>query len=254
MKVVAVIQARMGSTRLPGKVMLPLAGEHVLSHDIRRVNAASCVDETVVATSTGKQDDIVKRYASREGATVFRGSENDVLGRMFGAARKTDADVVVRVTADCPLVAPEIIDAVVERLIETDAEYACTTIERTFPRGLGVDAFTMDSFESVEERSDEPHQREHVVPYYHEHNDRFDTEIVTSEDVYTDARYQDRTDLRITLDEADDYEFFRRLYSEMEWDDIIDTRRAIDYIDEHDLDQINSSVQQKTVSNSPDQG
>ena len=245
MNIVAVIQARMGSTRLPGKVMLPLAGEHVLSHDIHRVKAASCIDETVVATSTGKQDDIVKRYAAREGATVFRGSENDVLGRMFGAARKANADVVVRVTADCPLVAPEIIDTVVERLIETDSEYACTTIERTFPRGLGADAFTMDSFETVEERSNEPYEREHVVPYYHDHPDQFDIEKVTSDDVYTESRYQNRTDLRITLDEADDYELFRRLYNELEWNRIIDVRNAIDYVDQNNLKKINDSVNQK---------
>ena len=102
MKVVPVIQARMGSSRLPGKVMLPLNCDHVLEHDVRRVASADRVDEVVVATSEEKQDDIVERYAEREGAHVHRGSEDDVLGRMYEAASERDADVVVRVTADCP--------------------------------------------------------------------------------------------------------------------------------------------------------
>lgn len=245
MKVVAVMQARMGSSRLPGKVMLSLDDEPVIAHDIARVDAASTVDETVVATSTQTGDDIIERYASRAGATVFRGSESDVLGRMFAAADESDADIVVRVTADCPLVAPEIIDAVVEKLKETGADYACTTIERTFPRGLGADAFTFESFETVEKRSTEPYEREHVVPYYHEQTDQFDIETVRSEMVYETDRHQDRTDLRLTLDEADDYELFCRIYEEMEYDDIIDAQDAIDYVDSNNLNEINDHIEQK---------
>lgn len=247
MKVVGVIQARMGSSRLPGKVMLPLAGEHVIEHDVARVRAASNVDETVVATTTHSRDDIVDRYASRGGASVFRGSESDVLGRMFGAARRANANIVVRVTADCPLVAPEIIDTVVDRLRETGAEYTCTTIKRTFPRGLGVDAFTLRSFEIVEEQAHEPYEREHVVPYYHEHPEQFDIEMVTSQDVYAESEYQDRTDLRLTLDEADDYELLRRVYEEVEWHGILEARDAIDYIDQNDIGRLNKHVEQKSV-------
>ncbi|AUV81812.1 hypothetical protein C2R22_09265 [Salinigranum rubrum] len=104
MNVVAVIQARMGSSRLPGKVMLPLDGRHVLEHVVRRTAAATSIDEVVVATSENGADDIIARYAERAGATVFRGSETDVLDRMYHAAKGAEADVVVRITADCPLI------------------------------------------------------------------------------------------------------------------------------------------------------
>lgn len=102
MKTVAIIQARMGSTRLPGKVMLPLDGSHVLTHDVQRVRKAETVDEVIVATSTKTADDIVARYADRAGATVFRGSEDDVLDRMFSAATEVNAETVVRITGDSP--------------------------------------------------------------------------------------------------------------------------------------------------------
>jgi spore coat polysaccharide biosynthesis protein SpsF len=247
MNVVAVIQARMGSSRLPGKVMLPLASEHVIIHDVSRVDAAQQVDETVVATSTKTQDDIVTRYASRGGASVFRGSESDVLGRMLGAAREADADIVVRVTGDCPLVAPEVIDAIVERLLETEADYVSSGLERTFPRGLGAEAFTFDSFETVGRKASKPYEREHVTTYYQEYPDQFDIENVESTAVFHDERYHDRTDLRLTLDEADDYELFRRVYDGLDWTGIIDVRDAINYIDEYDLANINNHVQQLTL-------
>lgn len=247
MKVVAVIQARMGSTRLPGKVMLPLAGEHVINHVISRVATASNVDETVVATSTGKQDDIIERYASRGGATVFRGSESDVLARMFSAAHEADADIVVRITADCPLVAPEVIDATVKRLQQKGIEYVSTDIELTFPRGIGAESFTFESFEIVEEMTGEPYEREHVTTAYLEQPERFSTENIASDDVYNADRYRDRTDLRLTLDEADDYELIRRLYNELEWSETLSVRNAIDYIDNNDLAEINNHVHQKSL-------
>jgi len=248
MHVVAVIQARMGSSRLPGKVMLPLAGEHVLTHDVRRVDAAGAVDKTVVATSTGKQDDIVTRYADRAGADVFRGSETDVLARMFQAAGEADADIVVRVTADCPLVVPEAVDAVVDRLRESKADYASTNVNRTLPRGLGAEAFTYTSFKQVAAEAETPFEREHVTPRYHQNPNQFDVKTVTSEAVFASEDYRDRTDLRLTLDEADDYELLRTVYEGVEWDgdQLLDARDAIDYIDENDLAEINSNVEQKT--------
>lgn len=250
MHIVAVIQARMGSSRLPGKVMLPLAGEHVLTHDVRRVDAAETVDETVVATSTGTQDDIVARYAERAGADVFRGAENDVLNRMSRAAREADADVVVRVTGDCPLVAPEAIDAVVCRLRETGADYASTTVERTLPRGLGAEAFTFESFERVQKRANEPYEHEHVTPRYYENPKEFHVRTVTSEAVFDADRHRDRTDLRLTLDEADDYDLLRTIYEGIEWDGVLDARDAIDFVDENDLEILNRGVQQKSYRES----
>lgn len=246
MRTVAIIQARMGSTRLPGKVMLPLDGEHILTHDIHRTSAADTVDDVVVATSTETADDIIARYAERAGATVHRGSESDVLERMFQAAKREDADVVVRITGDCPLIAPDVIDRVVERLIETDADYSTNILERTFPRGLDVESFTFESFRRVYKEVTGSFYREHVTPYYREQNDLFNCTSVTSTDVFDSSRLQNRTDLRLTLDEADDYELLRQVYQGINWTGILPIQDAIDYIDANDLATVNKNVEQKT--------
>ena len=245
-QVVASIQARMGSTRLPGKVMLPLAAEHALSHTIRRVKSTEYVTNTMVATSKQMADDIVARYAARSGADVFRGSESDVLGRIYRAARSADADVIVRITGDCPLIDPETIDTVVREILDGDTQYAANIFEHTFPRGLDVEAFTFESFEYVHEEATEPHHREHVTPYYREQEDVFSTESVTSEDVFDEPQFQNRGDLRLTLDEADDYEVLRTIYENVPFDDILRIREAIRYVDENDLMELNASVEQKS--------
>ncbi|WP_276258624.1 cytidylyltransferase domain-containing protein [Haloglomus litoreum] len=247
-RVVAVVQARMGSTRLPGKVMLPLAGEHVLTHDVRRLRAAEAVDEVVVATSTAGRDDIVARYAERAGAAVHRGPEDDVLGRMHAAARDADADVVVRATGDDPLVAPAVVNACAEA-VRAGADYAGNTIDRTFPQGLVVEAMSMASFDRVEAASDEPHQREHVTQYYLEHPDAFEREPVRWDDVYDWPLPCDRRDVRLALDEPDDYELLSAVYGGVEPDDrgILPVRDAITYALAEGLTEWNRHVGQTKV-------
>lgn len=247
MKVVTVIQARMGSSRLPGKVMLPLAGKHVLTHDVRRTSSSTVVDDVVVATSRKDSDDIVARYGSRSGATVHRGSETNVLSRVFEAADRVNADVVVRVTGDCPLVDPETLTDVTQPILSDGADYAANILERTFPRGLDVEAFTFESFERVHEEATDPHHREHVTPYYRENPDEFDVVNVTSDEVFDDPQFRDRSDLRLTLDEADDYEVLREVYENVDYDGILPVRDAIRYVDDHDLMSLNESVEQKEV-------
>ena len=132
----AIIQARIGSTRLPGKVMYALDGTHTLAYVVKRVSKAETVDDTVVATSTELSDDVIERYASVAGADVVRGSESDVLSRFHRAAKRYSSDVLVRVTADCPLISPDTINEVVHRLIKIDADYSTNIIERAFPRGF----------------------------------------------------------------------------------------------------------------------
>jgi spore coat polysaccharide biosynthesis protein SpsF len=247
-RVVAVVQARMGSTRLPGKVLLPLAGEHVLTHDVRRLQAAETVDAVVVATSTAGRDDIVARYAERAGAGVHRGPESDVLGRLHAAAREADADIVVRATGDDPLVAPAVVDSCAER-VRAGADYAANTIERTFPQGLVVEAVSMDSFDTVEARSDEPHQREHVTQYYLEHPDAFARENVRWSEVYDWPLPCDRREIRLALDEPDDYELLRAVYEGVHPDDrgIVPVHEAIEYALAADLTEWNRHVGQTKV-------
>lgn len=252
MHTVAVLQARMGSTRLPGKVMLPLDGKHVLQHVVHRTETARAIDRVVVATSQTTADDIVARYAERAGAGLFRGSESDVLNRMYRAAEREHADVVVRITADCPLVSPDVIDYITDCIITTGADYVANIIGRTFPRGLDVEAFTFESFERVEELATDPHHREHVTPYYREHEEHFDTVSVSSDEIFDKDWMHDRTDIRLTLDEADDYDLLRAVYEMVEYDGVLPVQEAVRCIDQQDLRGVNAQIDQKELGDAPD--
>ncbi|AZH26320.1 cytidylyltransferase domain-containing protein [Haloplanus aerogenes] len=250
MTTVGVLQARMGSSRLPGKMMYPLACRPVVEHVVRRVQRAETLDELVVAISEHPSDDVLKTTLHDLSVTTFRGSEQDVLARIYDAAVDAGADDIVRICGDTPLLSPAVVDAVVERLWATDADYVYTMEPRTFPRGLDVEAFSARSFEQVADRADQPHQREHVTVYYREHSSEFDLETVTSANVFDDDTLVDRPGLRLTLDEAADYELFRRVYDELDFEGIIALRDAVDYIDSHELASINEHVEQRAATDS----
>lgn len=225
--------------------MLSLACSPVIEHVVKRTEAATTVDEIVVATTSHQRDDIVKRYAEEAGATVFRGDEDDVLGRLHQAAELAEADIIVRVTGDCPLISPECVDAVVDSLVESKADYASNVVERTFPRGLDVEAFTYESFSNVESLADRSRHREHVTTYYLEHTEAFDVRNVSSFEVFEADDLHGRTDIRLTLDEADDYELLRTVFEASSPDTLLSFPEAIHYIDEHNLRQMNSHVEQE---------
>lgn len=169
-KTVAIIQARMGSTRAPGKVLRRAAGKTLLAHLIERLRSARALTSIVVATSDLSRDDPVAEEAGRCGAAVFRGSEQDVLDRYRSAARAfslAQSDVVVRVTADCPLLDPRIVDSLVARFVAEDGRAAMVTNRRplTFPDGMDADVFTVETLEEAWNCARLPEEREHVIPW-----------------------------------------------------------------------------------------
>ena len=207
MTVVAILQARMTSTRLPGKVLAELAGEPLLTHELRRLERCAMVDEVVVATTTNTTDDPVARLAERHGIRVHRGSEHDVLGRFVGAARDAKADVVVRVTADCPLLDAAVVDRVVVAL-DPGVDYASNIAKRTFPVGLDAEALFTDVLERAHRLARSPEAREHVTWLIRE--EQPDLFLHAS---VTDA--VDNSDLRWTVDTQADLDHVRRLYEEL---------------------------------------
>jgi spore coat polysaccharide biosynthesis protein SpsF len=204
MRVVAIIQARMGSTRLPGKVMVDLGGRPLLDRVVARARASARVDDVVIATSDLPADDAIASHAQTIGAGVFRGSAHDVLDRYRGAAAAARASVVVRLTADCPLLDPDVIDAVVAAL-DGGTDYASNTHVRSFPRGLDVEALHADTLTRVARVATSAAAREHVTAFVMERPDLFVTRQVVSE--------QDDSDLRVTVDTPADLAVVRAIWN-----------------------------------------
>jgi spore coat polysaccharide biosynthesis protein SpsF len=243
MRTVAVIQARTGSTRLPGKVLRPLLGEPLLSHVVRRTARASLVDGVVVATTTLAQDQPIVDLAGAEAWSVVRGSEADLLDRYLLAARSAAADIVVRITSDCPLIDPGLIDDVVDALVREGADYASNSLEpRTYPRGLDVEAMRITALESADAQDRDPASREHATPWLRTHPDQFRLVRVAGE--------ADRSGYRWTVDTPEDYELVRRIYDAIGHDRFT-WLEALAVVDAHpDWSDLNRHVAQKAAPGS----
>jgi spore coat polysaccharide biosynthesis protein SpsF len=230
----------MGSSRLPGKVLMPLAGRPVVERVIRRVAAAGVFDEVAVATSTRPIDDPLAEAVAGLGHRVVRGDENDVLARYGLAARETGADAIMRVTADCPLVEPPVLADMAARFRDEQADLVTNARVRTFPRGLDAELFTRAALETMLAEARDPAEREHVTPYLYRHPERFR--------IVDHVASQDRSDLRLTLDTAEDYELLRRLYEaapDPDWPTLDD---ILALFDQHpDWIGINAGVEQKQI-------
>lgn len=241
MRVVAIIQARMGSTRLPGKVLLDLAGEPVLVWVVNRTQRATTLDEIVIATTTESRDEAIVELCSSRGWAHFRGSEDDVLDRYYQTAKKHHADIVVRITSDCPLIEPEIIDLVVQELLEDGLlDYVSNMLPpRTFPRGLDVEAMTFKTLERAWREDKNPAWREHVTPYIYRAPEKFRLKAVTNE--------KDLSHMRWTIDTWEDLEFVRRICNHFSHDQF-SWHEVLDLLKEHpEWLEINKSVKQKEV-------
>ncbi|MBI5190041.1 MAG: glycosyltransferase family protein [Nitrospirae bacterium] len=208
MTVTAIIQARLGSTRLPGKTLIELEGVPLLGHLISRVRACRNVDGIVIATTVKQRDDRLEEYAKGLGIGCFRGDEDDVLDRFYGAAKEFGIATIVRVTPDCPMLDPDIVDMVVEEFLKSGADYATNTLPPTYPDGMDVEVLSFSALETAWKESSLRSEREHVTPYIRNHPEHFTLVNV--------AGKEDLSRLRLTVDEQLDLdmakEIFRRLY------------------------------------------
>jgi spore coat polysaccharide biosynthesis protein SpsF (cytidylyltransferase family) len=203
MTTVAVIQARCGSTRFPRKVLASLQGRPMLAHIIERVSRATLVDRLVVATTDGAGDDELAALAAASGAGVTRGPAADVLTRYVMAAREHGADVIVRITADCPLTDPAVVDSVIRARSELDADYASNVEPPTFPEGYDCEVFTSACLTRVDREATFDYEREHVTVRIREHMDDFRTAHVAHE--------PDLSAMRLTVDVPADLDRVTRL-------------------------------------------
>jgi spore coat polysaccharide biosynthesis protein SpsF len=217
MKVVAIIQARMSSTRLPGKVLMPLAGKPVLAHVVQRSQACRQVDEVVVATSADSSDDALEQWCAHNQVHCYRGSLNDVLDRYYQAAKLHGADAIVRITADCPAIDSHTVDEVIQGFIQGGFEFYGLSGE--FPDGLDCTVFSFRAIEKAWQEAKLPSEREHVGPYIEKNPLLFKNGGL--------KKYTGLSHMRWTLDEPRDYEFLCQVFDQLAHQDKLFTAEDV---------------------------
>jgi spore coat polysaccharide biosynthesis protein SpsF (cytidylyltransferase family) len=206
-KIIAIIQARMGARRLPGKILLNLEGKTVLERVIERVKNSRFIQEVIVATTIRKDDLKIVRLCSTINIRVYCGSENDVLDRYFQVSRLLQVEHIVRITADCPLIDPNIIDNVIRLHLRKKADYTSNTLKETFPDGEDVEVFTFTALKRTWKEAKLSSEREHVTAYIKKHPKIFKLANLVC--------YENFSSKRWTLDEKADYKFIRLVYKKL---------------------------------------
>lgn len=244
MKTVAIVQGRMASSRLPDKILKEINGKPMLAWVVDRAGMAQRIDQVVVATTIDPSDDAVEAYCQAHGIACYRGSMHDVLDRFYQAARQYQADVVVRFTADCPLIDPQLVDHVLDEFFKAGADFAANRLPppftRTYPIGLDTEVATFAALERAWKEATAKHDREHVMPYLYEVDGRFKVVRVEYE--------QDYGWMRWTVDTAEDLELIRQVAIRLQdtpnftWLDVLAVFQR-----EPELAQINSNVQHRTM-------
>jgi spore coat polysaccharide biosynthesis protein SpsF len=203
----AIVQARMSSTRYPGKVLAPLAGQPMILRQLERIQRAKTLDAIVVGTSTDASDDELAEIVKASGCDVVRGDLNDVLARFIQVIDQYQPETVVRLTADCPLISPQVIDQVVARFNQGDCDYASNTMTPTYPDGLDVEVVKASVLQEVYETSTDKNEREHVTLGVYRQPDKYR--------ILNFAGEVDLSDLRWTVDTPADYQFVKAIYEEL---------------------------------------
>lgn len=244
-KTVAIIQARMSSSRLPGKVLKDLAGKPMLAWVVERSARAQSVDQVAVATTVDPADDPIEQFCAEQGIACFRGSQFDVLDRYYQAARAFDAQTVVRLTADCPLMDPQLIDEAVNAFAGGAVDFAANRLpppwKRTYPIGLDIEVCSFAALERAWREAEQPYEREHVMPYLYDQPGRFRTVLLNTEPDYGSLRW--------TVDTPEDLDFLRAVLNILSPREDFTWREVLDLVQHHpDLAEINSGVRHKTFN------
>lgn len=204
-KVVAIVQARMGATRLYGKPLKKVLEKPLLAYLIERLKACQTLNQIVIATTLKKEDDAIVALAKKSKVKVFRGSENDVLQRYFGAAQLVDADIIVRITGDCPLIDPKLIDHLVDFYLKNrqNYDYVSNTLKRTYPRGMDLEVFSLKALKEANSLAQKFEEREHVTPYIYRHPEIFKLANIEAK--------EDNSSNRWTVDTPEDLELITKM-------------------------------------------
>jgi spore coat polysaccharide biosynthesis protein SpsF len=231
----------MGSTRLPGKILKKVLNKSLLEYQIERVRRAKSIDQIVIATTTKEADDQIVEEANRLSLSFYRGQEENVLDRYYHTAKEYEADIVVRLTSDCPVIDPFIIDKVIDVLLKnrSNYDYVSNTLERTYPRGMDTEVFTYQSLREAYKNADNQIYKEHVTTYIYNHPQHFRLGRVIN--------HEDNSHYRWTVDTPEDFELIKKIIEELypqnphfSIDDILDLLAV-----HPDWNKINSFIEQK---------
>ncbi|MBI3633621.1 MAG: glycosyltransferase family protein [Candidatus Vogelbacteria bacterium] len=224
MKIVAIVQARMGSTRLPGKMMMEILKKPIVGYVFDGLSRSSTITESWLATTTNKEDDVLAQWAELRAIRCFRGSSEDVLDRFYNVAKLGNANVVVRITADCPLVDPAVVDKIVSEFLSCgDCDYVSNTIEPTYPDGYDVEVFSVRALNKAWEDAKLSSEREHVTPYIKKHPEMFKSKNIR----FT----EDFSKYRCTLDNIEDFYLINKIIEECERKSIVcNLTNVLDFI------------------------
>lgn len=243
MRIVATIEARMGSSRLPGKVMLDVMGRPILYYLIERLKKCKFVDAIVLATTVNKEDDELVEFSRSCGITCYRGDENDVLSRVAGAAKSVKADVIVEITADCPLIDYKIIDQMVNIYLNNEVDYVSNVIVRSYPDGMDVQVFSLETLEKSGRMTDCELDREHVSLHIRNNPGIFSRiNVLPTVDEYW-------PDLGLTLDEKEDFSLIKTVLEYFEESPIdITCKEIVEYLRVNNSLIVNDRVKRKGAS------
>lgn len=208
-KICATIEARMTSSRLPGKVLMDYCGESNLQHIIERLKRSKYIDDVVVATTINEQDNPIVELCENIGCKYYRGSEEDVLLRVLESAKSVNADIIVEITGDCPVIDWRHVDKLVEMFFSGEYDYASNIIQRTFPRGFDTQVFPVEVLDEVNQTSKNPVDHEHVSLYIYTHPEKY--RLINWE---ADEK-MNHPEFEITLDTKEDYEFIKQIYENL---------------------------------------
>lgn len=243
MTVLAIIQARMGSTRLPGKILKEVNGKPLLAYQIERVRQSKCIEKIVIATTVEQKDDQIVAFCEQYNLEYYRGPEKDVLARYYKAAEQFGGDIIVRLTSDCPIIDPVVIDETICYYIEhaTEFDYVSNTIERTYPRGLDTEVFSRKSLAKSYKEAKLERDREHVTSYMYSNLEKFRIGSISNPQYFGNHRW--------TVDTSEDFQLVElilsNLYSENQ---LFKMKDVIELLDKHpDWFQLNYHIEQKKL-------
>jgi Spore coat polysaccharide biosynthesis protein F, CMP-KDO synthetase homolog len=239
-KILCVVQARMGSERLPGKVIKPILNKPMILHTLDRLSKSNYINELILATSELEKEELLVQIVKEAKYNVFRGSENNVLDRYKKASDLYKGDIIIRVTGDCPLIDPVIVDNVISNFIMNDYDYVRLDVPDTFIRGFDVEVFSKEALDKTFKSVKEDKHREHVTLYMYENRDKFKVGYVKGEELYN-------KNYRLCVDTKEDLELVTNIYEHFK-DEFVSSKEIVKYLNDNPkLAQINLEVVQKNV-------